>query len=704
MKIRNFLILVFFILSSFSLAYGQPVILSGQVTDISSTGIANVDLDFFDTDGNKLIYDANTDGSGNYFVIVDPSVYHVAFNPPPNFVPKKIDNVSIFTNTVLNVTLLAGHVLSGKVTDPLSNPVLDVDLNVNNALSGELLYTPNDNTDSSGNYSIVIPGGVFNISYRPPKATKLASLELKNVNITKDTVINVTVPNGVNLSGQVIDPLNSPVELVDLDLVKVSTGEKVLTPQDNTDNNGNYLVVIPPGNYDVIYSPPPATHLATLKLANVAINNDTVINVALDSGLLVSGKVSNSMAVGILNVDLDAFDTLTGAKLVLANDKTDANGNYTTVIPPGIYHIGFNSPAGTRYVSLLKKNLKIAKDTTINATLTNGFIINGKVTDPSATGVFKVDLDAEKSVTKEEVFIANDNTNPNGDYAIILPGGTYNLNFDPPLSTKLAGLGIGPLTISKDTTINVSLANGFFISGTVKNSFNAGILYVDLDAISKSTGKKIFLSNDNSDSSGNYQIIVPAGLFDLVYNAPLGTTYASGILRNVNISKDTLINMVLQQGLSLSGTVKDSSNNFILGAQIKLYQTGTSNFIPTPGNHTDSNGFYQVYILSGIYDITYEPPATGLYDSLKLVNENVSSNRVINVILPKKPFIRGDANTDAKVNLSDIIFLVNFIFRGGPAPNPILAGDVTCDSLVNLGDIIRLVNFIFKGAPSPNCP
>ena len=65
---------------------------------------------------------------------------------------------------------------------------------------------------------------------------------------------------------------------------------------------------------------------------------------------------------------------------------------------------------------------------------------------------------------------------------------------------------------------------------------------MDLDAISKSTGKKIFIAHDNSDSSGNYQIIVPAGIFDLVYNAPSGTTYASGILRNVNIHRSLVSN------------------------------------------------------------------------------------------------------------------------------------------------------------------
>lgn len=62
---------------------------------------------------------------------------------------------------------------------------------------------------------------------------------------------------------------------------------------------------------------------------------------------------------------------------------------------------------------------------------------------------------------------------------------------------------------------------------------------------------------------------------------------------------------------------------------------------------------------------------------------------------------RGDVNIDGSINLSDIIFLVNYVFKGGTAPDPLSLGDVNGDTAVNLGDIIYLVNFIFKGGPPP---
>ncbi len=65
--------------------------------------------------------------------------------------------------------------------------------------------------------------------------------------------------------------------------------------------------------------------------------------------------------------------------------------------------------------------------------------------------------------------------------------------------------------------------------------------------------------------------------------------------------------------------------------------------------------------------------------------------------------IRGDVNKDTKRSLADIIYLVNYIFKGGPAPDPKELGDVNClgGTIPNLADIIYMVNFIFKGGTPP---
>lgn len=64
---------------------------------------------------------------------------------------------------------------------------------------------------------------------------------------------------------------------------------------------------------------------------------------------------------------------------------------------------------------------------------------------------------------------------------------------------------------------------------------------------------------------------------------------------------------------------------------------------------------------------------------------------------------RGDANSDGEINIADAVFIVNYIFRGGAAPNPITAGDANCDDDCNVGDAVFLINYIFNGGPQPGC-
>jgi len=61
----------------------------------------------------------------------------------------------------------------------------------------------------------------------------------------------------------------------------------------------------------------------------------------------------------------------------------------------------------------------------------------------------------------------------------------------------------------------------------------------------------------------------------------------------------------------------------------------------------------------------------------------------------------GDANIDNGINVGDAVYLINYVFKSGPAPVAWKAGDANCDGLVNVGDAVRLINHVFKGAPSP---
>ncbi len=64
----------------------------------------------------------------------------------------------------------------------------------------------------------------------------------------------------------------------------------------------------------------------------------------------------------------------------------------------------------------------------------------------------------------------------------------------------------------------------------------------------------------------------------------------------------------------------------------------------------------------------------------------------------------GDTNRDKSVSLGDAVFLISYIFRGGPPPKPETNGDPNHDFEINVADVVYLVNYVFKGGPEPNCP
>ena len=61
----------------------------------------------------------------------------------------------------------------------------------------------------------------------------------------------------------------------------------------------------------------------------------------------------------------------------------------------------------------------------------------------------------------------------------------------------------------------------------------------------------------------------------------------------------------------------------------------------------------------------------------------------------------GDASNDGAADISDVVYLIAYIFSGGLAPNPLLAGDGNCDSTVDISDVVYLIAYIFSGGQAP---
>ena len=61
----------------------------------------------------------------------------------------------------------------------------------------------------------------------------------------------------------------------------------------------------------------------------------------------------------------------------------------------------------------------------------------------------------------------------------------------------------------------------------------------------------------------------------------------------------------------------------------------------------------------------------------------------------------GDVNDDSKVNVSDAVYIINYVFAGGEPPYIYSNGDVNCDGTVNVSDAVWIINYVFTSGNNP---
>ena len=119
-------------------------------------------------------------------------------------------------------------------------------------------------------------------------------------------------------------------------------------------------------------------------------------------------------------------------------------------------------------------------------------------------------------------------------------------------------------------------------------------------------------------------------------------------------------------GVTISGgSVKTNSNHFYLKGTV-----GQTPISATGGNILDINsGLWQIYMT-----------------------------------LEEGQCHPGDADNDGLYNILDVVYLINYRYKGGPSPVPdeFCSGDPNCDCSVDILDIVYLINFIYK-EPSSTC-
>ena len=116
----------------------------------------------------------------------------------------------------------------------------------------------------------------------------------------------------------------------------------------------------------------------------------------------------------------------------------------------------------------------------------------------------------------------------------------------------------------------------------------------------------------------------------------------------------------------------------------------------------DSGIIFNLYFDVGS-QITYGYSIISISDVTAVTNDLQYDSVVVKngVILIGRSY--GDANADRKITVADVVYIVSYLFKGGPAPVPLQVADCNCDGQVTIADVIYLINYLFKFGPKPGC-
>lgn len=240
---------------------------------------------------------------------------------------------------------------------------------------------------------------------------------------------------------------------------------------------------------------------------------------------------------------------------------------------------------------------------------------------------------------------------------------------------------------------NPRVINNLVSDNSADNGFGGGIYFEGSYA-----GEPIIIGNTIAGNEGGG--IVIDGTYPLIAN--------NIVVRNVN---GYGVNFVTEPGNSIVSynDVWNNLNDNFYNCPSGVGSMDTVNFNGTPCDtffnvvqqpmFVDSTSDYHLQESSPCINAGGDGYVTDIYFDFDLNDRAIGCH--VDMGAYEFWYLCGDANGDGDVSVTDVTYLINYLFKGGDPPHPMQAGDTNCDGRVSVSDNVYLINYLFKGGPPP---
>ena len=581
----------------------------------------------------------------------------------------------------VNAKLVAASNITGKVTNTAATPAPLANIEVDLYDSGGNLLT-SASTAADGTYTFAgvyaLAAGTYRVGFQDLSGTYLAQFYNGKASLATATAITVgagaTVANvnaklttGGVIKGKVTNSAATPVALANIEVDLYDSSGNQLNSTTTAADGSYSLGGLQTGTYRVGFQDSSgrayvaqffngqATLAAATAVSVTAGTTTANVNAKLVAASNITGKVTNTAATPapLANIEVDLYDS--GGNL-LTSASTAADGTYTFAgvyaLAAGTYRVGFQDLSGTYLAQFYNGKASLATATAItvgagatvanvNAKLTTGGVIKGKVTNSAATPVALANIEVDLYDSSGNQ-LNSTTTAADGSYSLGgLQTGTYRVGFqDSSGRAYVAQFFNGQATLAAATAVSVTagtttanvnakLVAASNITGKVTNTAATPAPLANIEVDLYDSGGSI-LASTTTNSSGSYSFAhvypLSAGTYDVgfrdnsriylpqFYNGQANFATATAITVGAGATVAN-VNAKLTTGGVIKGTV---TNNAATPAplpniEVLLYNSADE---PLTSTTTASNGTYSFTGLqTGKYLVGFEDTTTAAYTS-----------------------------------------------------------------------------------------